>query len=223
MTTVLLVRHGLTAKTGPILTGWMPGVPLDERGRAQAAAAGRRLAGVPLSLVVSSPLERCIETAQALLDGRDGLDKPEIDDRFGEVRYGDWTGRELKDLAAEPLWKVVQNHPSAVTFPGEDGESLATAQHRAVTAVRDWNARLGGEAVYAVCSHGDIIKSIIADALGLHLDQFQRIQVDPASVTVIRYTETRPFLVRMNDCGGDVKGLIPPNQGDGDAAVGGGA
>jgi probable phosphomutase (TIGR03848 family) len=213
--TVLLIRHGLTAKTGPVLTGWTPGVPLDERGAAQAAALGERLAGIPL--------ERCVQTAQAVLAGRDTPGSLELDERFGEVRYGDWTGRELKELAEDPLWRVVQAHPSAVTFPGPEGESLAAAQLRAVRAVRDWNERLGREAVYAVCSHGDIIKAVVADALGLHLDQFQRIQVDPASLTVIRYTELRPFLVRLNDTGSDMRGLVPQNPGDSDAPVGGGA
>jgi len=221
--TVLLLRHGLTAKTGPVLTGWTPGVPLDERGTAQVRALGARLAGLPLDAVVSSPLERCVQTAQAVLDARDTPGRLEIDERFGEVRYGDWTGRELKELAEEPLWRVVQAHPSAVVFPGEDGEPLAAAQLRAVRAVRDWNERLGPDAVYAVCSHGDIIKAIVADALGLHLDQFQRIQVDPASLTVVRYTELRPFLVRLNDGGADLGGLVPVNQGDSDAPVGGGA
>lgn len=219
MPTVLLIRHGLTAQTGPVLTGWTPGVPLDERGRAQAERVGERLAGLRLDAVVSSPLQRCRETAAAVLAGRDL--EPLTDERFGEVRYGDWTGRKLAELAEEPLWKVVQAHPSAVTFPG--GESLAAAQLRAVQAVREWNDRLGPEAVYAVCSHGDIIKAVAADALGLHLDQFQRIQADPASVTVIRYTPLRPFLVRLNDTGGGVDGLVPPNPGSGDAAVGGGA
>nr|BFE36626.1 histidine phosphatase family protein [Actinomadura rugatobispora] len=236
------MRHGLTAMTGPLLAGWTPGVALDERGRAQVRALGGRLAPVPLAAVVSSPLDRCLETADAVAAGRDGIEKVRVDERFGEVRYGDWTGRPLKELAEEPLWRVVQAHPSAARFPGEDGEALADAQHRAVTAVRDWNARIAGEhgedAVYAVCSHGDIIKAIVADALGLHLDQFQRIQAAPASVTVIRYTELRPFVVRLNDVGGDVADLLPPpprsedeeNGGDaggaggrGDAAVGGGA
>ncbi|MCD0450144.1 MSMEG_4193 family putative phosphomutase [Actinocorallia sp. API 0066] len=219
MPTVLLIRHGLTAQTGPVLTGWTPGVPLDERGRAQAEALAARLSGLPLDAVVSSPLDRCRETAGAVLAGR--ALALETDDRFGEVRYGDWTGRKLSELAEEPLWKVVQAHPSAVVFPG--GEALAAAQARAVQAVREWNARLGEEAVYAVCSHGDIIKAITADALGLHLDQFQRIQVEPASLTVIRYTALRPFLARLNDTGGSVAGLVPPNPGSGDAPVGGGA
>ena len=120
---------------------------------------------------------------------------------MGECRYGDWTGQPLKKLATEKLWRVVQAHPSAVTFPGPDGESMPEMQHRAVTAIRDWNTRLGQDATYLVCSHGDVIKAIVADSLGLHLDQYQRIQADPCSLTVIRYTPLRPFLVRMNDRG----------------------
>ncbi|MCW2944322.1 MAG: Fructose-2 6-bisphosphatase-like protein [Actinoallomurus sp.] len=206
--------------TGPVLAGWTPGVHLNERGREQAADLAVRLAPVALDMIVASPLERCQETAQAVLAGRDGL-QLRTDDRLGEVKYGDWTGRPLEELAKEELWKVVQAHPSAVRFPG--GEALAEAQHRAVTAIREWNGRLGPDATYLVCSHGDIIKSIIADALGLHLDQFQRIQADPAALTVIRYTELRPFLIRLNDNGGKVDDLLAKSGQDSDAAVGGGA
>ena len=220
MTTLLLVRHGLTAMTGPVLAGWTPGVHLDERGAAQAAALGERLAPVPLAAVVSSPLERCAETAAAL--GR----PVETDERLGECRYGDWTGQELKRLAKEPLWRQVQAHPSAVTFPG--GESLRAVSARAVDCVREWNARLGPDATWVAVSHGDVIKAVVADALGLHLDQFQRIGVDPCSVTVIRYTELRPFVVRLNDTGGGVDDLLPPKRkprrrASSDAPVGGGA
>jgi probable phosphomutase (TIGR03848 family) len=215
-----LVRHGLTEMTGPVLAGWTPEVHLNERGRTQAAELAARLAPVPLDLVVASPLDRCQETAQALVAGRDGL-QVQTDDRFGEVRYGDWTGRPLEELAKEDLWKVVQTHPSAVRFPG--GEAMADAQHRAVTAVREWNDGLKPDATFLVCSHGDIIKSIVADALGLHLDQFQRIQADPAAVTVIRYTEMRPFVVRLNDNGGKVDDLLAKSGQDSDAPVGGGA
>ncbi|RAY13961.1 phosphoglycerate mutase [Actinomadura craniellae] len=222
MTTLLLVRHGLTPLTGPVLAGWTPDVHLDERGRAQAAALAERIAGVPLRAIVSSPLERCTETAGAVAAARTSGPEPLTDERFGEVRYGEWTGRRLDELVKEPLWKVVQAHPSAATFPG--GESLAEAQHRALAAVREWNARIGPDAAYLVCSHGDIIKAIVADALGLHLDQFQRITVGPASLTVISYTELRPFLLRLNDAGGDVTDLVAPPAGDdGDAPVGGGA
>jgi probable phosphomutase (TIGR03848 family) len=214
------VRHGLTEMTRPVLAGWTPEVHLNERGRTQAADLAARLAPVPLDLVVASPLDRCQETAQAVVAGRDGI-QVQTDDRFGEVRYGDWTGRRLEELAKEDLWKVVQAHPSAVRFPG--GEAMADAQHRAVTAVREWNDGLKPDATFLVCSHGDIIKSIVADALGLHLDQFQRIQADPASVTVIRYTEMRPFVVRLNDNGGKVDDLLAKSGQDSDAPVGGGA
>src|SRR3954470_5468027 len=120
VTTLLLVRHGLTAQTGPLLTGWTPGVSLDERGRGQVTALAERIRGLALDAVVSSPLDRCRETAEALLAGREAPEKLDIDDRFGEVRYGDWTGRKISELAEEPLWKVVQAHPSAVVFPGEE-------------------------------------------------------------------------------------------------------
>ncbi|MGY1590988.1 histidine phosphatase family protein [Geodermatophilus sp. SYSU D00965] len=229
MTTVILLRHGrTTANAGGVLAGWTPGVQLDETGQAQAAAVGQRLAPVPLAAVVSSPLERCRQTAAAVLDGR-SLEL-QTDDRLGEARYGDWTGRPLKELAKEPLWKVVQAHPSAAVFPGDEGEGLAQTQARAVAAVRAWNAALGPDAVWLACSHGDVIKAVLADALGLHLDQFQRIVVDPASISVVTYTETRPFVVRVNDTGGDVAALVPPTKkgrrrrkADSDAVVGGGA
>ncbi|MCZ2816206.1 histidine phosphatase family protein [Modestobacter sp. VKM Ac-2984] len=228
MTTVVLLRHGrTTANTAGVLAGWTPGVQLDDAGQAQVQAVAQRLSAVPLAAVVSSPLERCQQTAGAVAEGR-ALDV-QTDDRFGEARYGDWTGRPIKELVKEPLWKVVQQHPSAAVFPGPEGEGLAQTQARAVAAVREWNAKLGPDAVWLVCSHGDVIKSILADALGLHLDSFQRIVVDPASLSVVTYTDTRPFLVRVNDTGGDVSALIPPKKKRGrrtpssDAVVGGGA
>ena len=227
---VLLVRHGLTAGTGTVLTGRTPGIPLDGRGREQAAALAARLAAVPLDAIITSPLERCRQTADAIASARNGHPLAvQEDERLAEVRYGDWTGQPLKKLAREQLWRVVQAHPSAVTFPGPDGESMPDMQHRAVAAVRDWNARLGKDATYLICSHGDVIKAIVADSLGLHLDQCQRIQADPCSLTVIRYTPLRPFLVRMNDRGGGVDDLMPRADGHArgaarsDAAVGGGS
>lgn len=228
MTTVVLVRHGLTHLTGPVLAGWTPDLHLDERGTAQAEAVAERLRPVPFTAVVSSPLDRCLDTAGHVLAGRDGL-ALQVEDRLGECRYGDWTGRPIKELAKDPLWKVVQNHPSAVVFPGPEGEALAHTQARAVAAVRDWNARLGPDATWLACSHGDVIKAVVADAMGLHLDQFQRIVIDPCSVTVIRYTELRPFVVRVNDTGGGVADLVPParkgrrRKASSDATVGGGS
>jgi probable phosphomutase (TIGR03848 family) len=225
VTTVLLVRHGLTsANTGGTLAGWTPGVHLAPKGEEQVRALAARLASVPLKAIVSSPLERCQETAAALVEGRDKL-AVETDERLGECKYGEWQGKSLKTLAKDPLWKVVQHHPSAAQFPG--GEALRDTQARAVAAVREHNSRLGPDATWVAVSHGDVIKAVLADALGLHLDEFQRIVVDPASVSVVTYTPLRPFVVRMNDVGGDVAALIPPKRAprrrSSDAAVGGGA
>ncbi|WP_406859902.1 histidine phosphatase family protein [Streptomyces sp. HUAS MG47] len=225
MATLILVRHGRsTANTSAVLAGRTPGVGLDERGVAQAAALPGRLAGVPLAAVVSSPLQRCRETLGPLLEARPDLPL-HIEERINECDYGDWSGRKLAELADAPLMEVVQTHPSAVAFPG--GESMRGMQQRAVEAVRDWNARIdaehGEDAVYAMCSHGDIIKSIVADALGMHLDLFQRIHVDPCSVTAIRYGRLRPFLLRLGDTG-DLTGVAPRAGRDTEAAeVGGGA
>ena len=207
MTTVLLVRHGLTALTGPILSGWTPGLHLDERGRAQVASLGERIRAVPLAAVVTSPLERCRETAEAVLAGRDPTPPLHVDERIGEVHYGSWTGRPFTDLTKDPLWRVVQAHPSAAVFP--DGEGLAAMAARAAEAVRDWNVRLGPDATYALVSHADVIKALVADALGLHLDGYQRISVDPASLSVIQYTPLRTFVIRVNDSGGSVEALFP--------------
>jgi probable phosphomutase (TIGR03848 family) len=228
VTTVILLRHGrTTANTGGVLAGWTPGIGLDETGQAQVQAVAARLALVPLAAIVSSPLERCVQTASAVAEGRELA--VQTDERLGEARYGDWTGRPLKELVKEPMWKVVQQHPSAAVFPGPEGEGLAQTQARAVAAVREWNATLGPDAVWLACSHGDVVKAVLADALGLHLDAFQRIVVDPASISVITYTDTRPFVIRMNDTGGDVAALIPPKKTrrrrarTSDAVVGGGA
>ncbi|MFB8208037.1 MULTISPECIES: histidine phosphatase family protein [unclassified Streptomyces] len=229
MPTLILVRHGRsTANTAGVLAGRTPGVALDERGAAQAAALPGRLAALPLAAAVSSPLQRCRETLEPLLAARPDLPL-HVEDRISECDYGDWSGRKLAELTDEPLMTVVQQHPSAAAFPG--GESMRAMQARAVDAVREWNARIeaehGENAAYVMCSHGDIIKALVADALGMHLDLFQRLQADPCSVTAIRYTRLRPYLVRLGDTG-DLAGLAPREPGPdagaaGDAAVGGGA
>jgi probable phosphomutase (TIGR03848 family) len=229
MSTLLLLRHGLTALTGPVLAGRTPGVHLDERGHKQAAAAAERLAALPLAAVVTSPLERCVETAAAVQTAQQAAGRcPQwhVDPRLVECDYGDWTGQEIKTLAKDPLWKTVQVQPSAARFPS--GEALPEMAARAVAAARDWDARLGPDAVWVACTHGDIIKAVLADALGLHLDSFQRIVPDPASVSVVRYTPVRPYVVRMNDLGGDLSGFAPPKKRlrrrrTDDATVGGGA
>ncbi len=233
--TVIFVRHGRSsANVSGVLAGWMPGVELDEHGRSQADAVGVRLAsaGVPVVEVVTSPLPRCVETADRLSAPLEGVRRSEHEG-LGECRYGAWTGRKLGELVKEPLWKVVQKTPSKARFPGSgqyEGESMLQMQRRALRAVRETNRRIaaehGREAVWVAVSHGDVIKSILSAAAGAELDDFQRISVDPASVSVVRYTPARPFVLRLNDTGGDLGSLRPPQKPTtpaGDAVVGGGA
>ncbi|SMF03028.1 putative phosphomutase (TIGR03848 family) [Cellulosimicrobium cellulans J34] len=225
MPTVLLVRHGrTTANAGGILAGRAGGVRLDATGEDQAVRAARRVAAIPLSRVVTSPLERCRQTAQVLVEQQPDVPETTTEHGITECDYGQWQGRALKDLAAEPLWSVVQTQPSAAVFPG--GESLAAMQARGVEAVRRHDAevaeRFGADAVWAAVSHGDVIKSVLADALGMHLDLFQRIVVGPASISVVRYGPHRPEVVAVNTDAGDLswlRGAAPV----GDAPVGGGA
>jgi probable phosphomutase (TIGR03848 family) len=225
MATVILVRHGrTTANATGLLAGRAVGIDLDQVGRDQAALTGDRLAVVPLVGVVSSPLERCRQTAQHILDRQAGTPCAPVDPDLTECDYGQWQGRTLTELAKEDLWPMVQTQPSAVVFP--EGESMASMQARAVAAIRRNDAAFesehGPEAVWAAVSHGDIIKSILADALGMHLDLFQRITVGPASVSIVHYGTSRPNVHATNTDAGDLSWLSKGIQ-TGDAPVGGGA
>jgi probable phosphomutase (TIGR03848 family) len=225
MATVILVRHGrTTANATGLLAGRAAGVSLDQIGRGQAALTGERLAAVPVVGVVSSPLERCQQTAQLILDRQAGTPHAPLESDLTECDYGQWQGRTLSDLATEDLWSAVQSQPSAVIFPG--GESMAAMQARAVAAMRRhdsaFEAEYGPGAVWVAVSHGDVIKSIVADALGMHLDLFQRINVGPASVSIVRYGASRPSVYAINTDAGDLSWLSNGIH-SGDAPVGGGA
>jgi probable phosphomutase (TIGR03848 family) len=217
MTTVVLVRHGRTkANTAGILAGRASGVELDEVGREQAAAVGQRLAGVSLHTIVTSPLRRCRQTAQAIQSANDGEPIVAVDQGLVECGYGEWTGKSLRELSKDRLWQSVQHQPSAVRFPG--GESMSEMSGRAVGAIRSWDRQLaadhGEEVVWVAVSHGDLIKAVLADALGMHLDSFQRILVDPAAVSVVRYTALRPYVITVNSSGADLAGLFRgPSRG----------
>lgn len=224
--TVILLRHGRSASnTAGVLAGRTEGVELDDLGREQAAQVVDRFAGLPIRALVRSPLLRCRSTVEPLAAAL-GLE-PMIDQRLAEVDYGSWTGRKISDLVAEPLWRVVQAQPSAAIFP--DGEGLAQVQARAVTAVRDHDRQLaeqhGADVLWVACTHGDVIKAVIADALGVHLDGFQRITADPASASVIRYTTLRPFVIHLNHTGPSLAATVqdsPPDAAQhSDAVVGG--
>lgn len=200
--TVILLRHGRSvSNTSHTLAGRSEGVGLDEKGQVQARELVERVSGLPIKALIRSPQLRCGLTLEPLAAAL-GL-APLVDERLAEVDYGAWTGRKLGELVKEPLWAVVQQQPSAAVFP--DGEGLADVQSRAVAAVRQHDRRLaehhGADALWIACTHGDVIKAVVADALGTHLDSFQRITADPASMSVIRYTPLRPFVVHLNHTG----------------------
>jgi probable phosphomutase (TIGR03848 family) len=234
VTTVLLIRHGRTAaNTSGILVGRTSGVELDEVGVKQAADVATRIGSVPLRAIVTSPLRRCRQTAQALQAARADGCPTNVDQALVECGYGEWTGRSLRELSKDKLWRSVQQQPSAVQFPG--GESMTEMSSRAVGAIRGWDRRLaadyGENAVWAAISHGDVIKAILADALGMHLDSFQRLMVDPASVSIVHYTPVRPYVVTVNSTAGDLSAMFQTRPkkprrrrttGDHEAPVGGG-
>jgi probable phosphomutase (TIGR03848 family) len=207
MKRLLLLRHASTEQTGKRLSGWTPGVHLSERGVEEARALAERLTPLEIHAVYSSPLERCLETATAVAEPR-GLKVETVED-VGEVRYGEWTGGELAELAKQELWRLVQLHPSGARFP--NGESILEMQTRAVLACERLRAGHPGETV-AVCSHADVIKAVAAHYLGLHLDLFQRLAVGPASVTAFGFAPL-PHLLRLNSTGGE-RDLQPPKERD---------
>lgn len=196
MTLLLLLRHAVTDATGKRLSGQMPGIDLSERGRRQAEALAERLRPIRLAAVYASPLERCVETAEAVAAPR-GMSVERLPEVL-EVQYGGWTGRPLAALARTKLWSRIQQSPSTVRFP--NGETLAEVQSRAVAALDAIAARHPRSAV-VVCSHADVIRLAAAHYAGIHLDLFQRIIVSPASVTAIALGERVPRIVRLNDTG----------------------
>lgn len=226
--TVILLRHGRsTSNTAGVLAGRSEGVDLDDKGREQAVGLIDRIGDLPIRAVVTSPLLRCRRTVEPLAEAL--CLEPLIDEELAEVDYGDWTGRKIGELTKEPLWRVVQAHPSAAVFPG--GEGLAQVQARAVAAIRGHDRRLaaelggadGADALWVACTHGDVIKSVVADAYGMHLDGFQRVTADPGSVTVIRYTPLRPFVLHVNHTGAKLSAALragPPakDESKGDQA-----
>lgn len=207
MTTCLLVRHGQSeANVGGTLAGHLD-VALTAAGTDQATRVATALTEVPLAAVITSPLLRCRSTAEAICAYQGTDCQPRVDDAFAEVRYGAWTGRSIKELAEEDLWRTVQSSPSQVTFPpdpsGEHCHESMTAMAERVWAGWDtWERRLreehGEQAVWVVVSHGDVIKALLARALGLELDAFQSIVVDPGSVSIVHRHDDRTAVTAMN-------------------------
>lgn len=193
MMNLLLIRHAANDWVGKKLAGWTPGVHLNEKGRGQAEALAKRLAGIPLAAVYCSPLERALETAAPLAEAH-GLEI-QVREAVGEVRFGEWTGCSLEELKTEDLWPVVQVYPGGMRFPG--GESVREVQARVVAELDAIRDRHRGETV-AVVFHADPIKLAVAHYLGLPLDLFQRLAIAPASLTAFHFTRTAPYLAMLN-------------------------
>jgi probable phosphoglycerate mutase len=196
MTRFLLIRHAVNdwVSTGK-LAGWTPEVHLSEEGKAQAEALGQRLAEVPLAAIYSSPLERTVETAQAIAAHHPKIEM-QIEEGIGEVRYGKWQGQKISTLAKKRKWYNVQHNPSRVQFPA--GETMRGAQARAVDTIERLQSQ-HPKGMVVVVSHSDVIKMITAHFLGMHLDLFQRIVISPASITSISLGSTRPMIETVND------------------------
>lgn len=217
MTRLVLIRHGRsTANADGVLAGRAPGVRLDDRGREQAGALGRMLAEVPVAACYRSPVLRCRETAELA-----GFADATVEERLTECDYGEWTMRPLRELADEPLWKTVQDQPSQVQFPG--GESMQAMAERVVAAATDISQRHGRNDVVVLVSHGDPLKALLSHALGQPFDHFQRLNVAPASVSVVRLDGDRPFVECVN-AGLDLPRLLAaaasPTVGGGDVPAG---
>jgi probable phosphoglycerate mutase len=196
MTTLILIRHGHTDWADKKLAGWLPDVHLNEAGKKQAEELPQRLAALEIAAIYSSPLERTIETAQPLAKAR-GLRIHRATD-LGEVKFGDWQGQTLKVLSNKKEWRIVQVAPSTFQFP--NGESFRETQSRAVGAIEKIRAGHAKDTVVAF-SHGDVIKLIVAYYSGIALDNFQRLAVSPASISVIELGPFGARLGRLNDTG----------------------
>jgi probable phosphomutase (TIGR03848 family) len=215
MSRIVLLRHAhSTANLKNILAGRTPGVLLSRKGEEQSTNLIERIGSTRFDAVVVSPIQRCLQTVTPWLEAEGRGLIPQVDDGFSEVDYGDWTGKSLAVLRRKKLWSVVQDHPSQMVFPG--GESLLAMQSRAVAAFHRVD-NLKGKNPRLIVSHGDVIKAIVAHVLGMHLDQFQRLIIDPASITVIETDNGVSRLISFND----QKSTVGKSRSTGAVAIGG--
>jgi len=209
-TTVILVRHGQTPTTGTILPGRTPGLGLSEVGVGQAERAGARLAGLgaadrkPVTALYASPMQRTRETAAPIAKAL-GL-RVRVREGLNECDFGSWTGEKLADLRKLPEWTTVQKHPSGFRFPR--GESFPEMQARITGTLAELAGQHPGETIVAV-SHADCIKAVMAQALGVHLDTFQRIVISPCSISSYVHTLSGPIVLTVNSTGDDLTSLVP--------------
>ena len=215
MARIVLLRHAHSvANEKNLLAGRTAGVSLSKTGRVQADALVQRLGATQFDEVAISPLQRCHETIEPWLATSVAKNRIVTDELISEVDYGSWSGKSLASLRRKAQWKVVQDFPSQMVFP--DGESLVEMQGRAIAGFYRLNA-VKGKGPRLLVSHGDVIKSIVAHCLGMHLDQFQRLVIEPASLTIIDTDSGISRLVRFNDS----KGFLTSEKSSHQAALGG--
>lgn len=193
VTRLLILRHASTAETGKTLSGRLPGIPLSVKGRAEAQAMADALATTPIAAIYSSPIERTVETA-TIIAAHHKL-RVKKDKGLLEADYGDWSGKKLTQLHKAPQWPLIQRAPSHAAFPG--GETMRSMQHRIIDGIPRIAAAHPNETIVLV-SHADPIKSYVAHVLGMHLDQFQRIDISPASLTRVDLHHALPHLRSLN-------------------------
>lgn len=199
MATIILLRHAHSvANESGILAGRKPGIDLSEIGRAESKRLIPRLSGVDINHIYVSPLERCSQTVSPLLKSKDSsrIQTMTLDDRIIEMDYGKWSGRKLSSLSREKLWSDIQAHPSKVTFP--EGESFKAMRKRAMNLIGEILTKRGN-GNFLIVSHGDVIKVITASLLGMKIDNFQSLTVDPASITVFKGDSDNVRMVAFND------------------------
>ena len=207
---LVLIRHAHSeANAAGVLSGRLPNVHLSEKGVEQSEHLAVRLGNFPVANLRVSPMERCFETISpwinSILLPNNPKFEPIIDQELTEVDYGTWSGKKLAVLSKNKLWKIVQESPSRMYFP--KGEGIAQMQSRAMTSVHEAvSTKAKGSAV--IVSHGDVIKSIVASALGMHLDEFQRIVIDPASISILDFSTTKPRVLLLNDSKSVVTDLL---------------
>jgi probable phosphoglycerate mutase len=200
-----LFRHAYsTAKAAGVLSGQLPNVHLSKSGLEQAERLAERLGKLTIAQVQVSPMDRCLETLAPWLAKYGKNVNVITEPNLVEVDYGKWSGKKLATLSRAKLWRKVQGQPSAVTFP--EGESLAQMQVRAMKTVHDFFET--DLELTIMVSHGDVLKAIVASSLGMHLDDFQRIVIDPASITILESNGGAIRLTRLNDSDSSVSELL---------------
>ena len=215
MARIVLLRHAHSvANEKNLLAGRTPGIALSKSGRDQALQLVNRLGAITFDEIAVSPMQRCRETIDPWLTSSDVKSRVVTDDSISEVDYGSWSGKSLASLRRKSQWKVVQDFPSQMVFP--EGESLLEMQGRALSGFYRLNS-VKGKGPRLLVSHGDVIKSIVAHCLGMHLDQFQRLVIEPASITIIDTDNGMSRLVRFNDA----KGFLTSSSSSNQSAIGG--